>query len=186
MNNSTIPKYEGTEWRWYFGIIGMRLISKGARDYWSDRERYENSFLTESEKVRKKQGKTIYDISVLLIMVLTTIWSIIPPLISNLPNYLTWMNLGMEGFGSQNWGNQIMLTIVPSFGGTIIHKAPRLIKIKKLQVILDLMLKIIPIIILLITAYLIITQMEYKKFYKLEKQIKLNELNKKITSLNST
>lgn len=170
MNEITKP-----EFKWYYGLPFAKIWNKGASDYYKDRQRYDFSFMKDSEKVRYSQGKMIYGIDSLLFFILTTLWTLLPPLI-DLPNWLQWMNLGMDDFGLNNWGNQIMLTIIPGISSILIHKAPKILPSKKVRVVIDSILKLLPIIILTICWYLIHTEIQVKAYKKLEKNLKLKEL----------
>ena len=68
-----------------------------------------------------------------------------------------------------------MMFLVPSLGGAIVHKIPKWVP-KKLGIILDAILKLLPIIILIITSYLVITQKKYSQIKKIEKENLMAEL----------
>lgn len=156
------------EFKWYFGLPFSKVWNKGAKDYYKDRELYDLSNMKESEKIRHKQAKTIYDTDTFIYFILTTLWTLPPPLIT-LPSWLSWMNLGMTSFGWSNWGNQIALTLVPATISTFIHKLPKLMPSKKVKIIIDVFLKILPVMILILCGYLIITEKNYKQFKYIER-----------------
>ncbi|WP_339020203.1 hypothetical protein [Spiroplasma endosymbiont of Atherix ibis] len=169
-------KIEKPEFRWYFGLPLAKLWNKGAKDYYKDRERYDLSFLKESEKIRYNQGKMIYSIDALVFFILTSLWSALPQFIE-LPNLLTFMKLGMENVSWQsNWAGAIMLTIVPGSSSWLIHKVPTFFPMKKVRIAIDSILKILPIILLILFYYLINTEMKYKSYKKLEREKLLAEV----------
>lgn len=151
-------------------------FSRAKRDYVKDREHYEEQFLTRIELIRKKQGKTINSVSALFILLITTLWTFLPPLV-DLPQWLVWANMGMEGFGANNWGNQLMLTIIPGTAGTVLYNAPKLLPGKKAKLTAHAIIKIIPILMLILCWYLIKTEMLIKQIKRIEK----DEARAKIT-----
>lgn len=156
----TIKTIEKPEWKWYYSFP----FTRGRRDYLKDRKRYDLQFLTQAEKIRNNEMVMINSVSVLLITGITSLWTLLPPL-TTLPNWLGWMNMGMDGFGTDNWGNQLMLTIVPAGAGTIIHKCPNMVPNKAIRTGINLAIKIIPVIILTLCWY-IIHQEKKVHFYK--------------------
>lgn len=162
---SNSNQIEKPEWKWYYFIP----FTRGRKDYIKDRNRYEDQFLTNIEKIRKKQETSINSVSILLILGITTTWSLLPPLVSNMPNWLEWTKMGMDGFGGHNWGNQIFLTIVPGVSGTLIHKAPNWLPNKNLKIGANIVIKIIPVILLVLCYYLIGTE---RKIWAIKKQNK--------------
>lgn len=157
-------KPEKPEWKWYFAFP----FTRGARDYKRDRERYDDFFLNSVQMIRKKEEKAINSVSILIITLATTLWTLLPPL-TQLPSWLDWMKMGMEGFGTKNWGNQMMLTLIPTTSGTIIHKFPYIIPNKGIKIAINLLIKIVPIIVLIITWYLVYQE---KQIRIIKKQIK--------------
>lgn len=154
---------ERPEYKWYYAIP----FTRGRKDYIKDREIYEQQFLMPSQKVANNINKWVDGLSVLLIAIITTLWSLLPPL-TELPQWLDWTKMGMEDFGSQNWGNQIMLTLVPTASGTVIHKAPKILPHRNARIIVNCVIKCIPVLVLLISMYLPIQGKNYFKLKKLE------------------
>lgn len=112
----------------------------------------------------------INGVSWIFIATVTTLWTLLPPLVA-LPTWLDWMGLGMHNFGSDNWGNQLFLTIVPLGSGAVLHNAPKLIPQKKGKLIAHIVIKIIPVIILTITAYLPLQIKYWFKEHNAEKEM---------------
>ncbi|WP_338985607.1 hypothetical protein [Spiroplasma endosymbiont of Diplazon laetatorius] len=174
-------KIEKPEFKWYFGLPFSKVWNKGAKDYYKDRELYDLSLMSESKKVRYFQAKVIYDTDTFFYLLVTTIWSLLPPLI-DLPDWLNWMSLGMKNFGFENWGNQIALTLIPAGVGTIIHKLPNFIPSKKGRIIVEIILKLLPVLLLILSSYLIKTEKQYRSFKKIEKE----NLYKEVIGQNTT
>lgn len=152
---------ERPEYKWYYSIP----FTRGRKDYIKDREVYEAQFLTPSKKVANSIDKWIEGLSVLLITIITSLWSLLPPL-TELPTWLDWTKMGMTEFGAENWGNQIMLTLIPGASGAVIHKAPKLLPHRNARIVANCVVKCVPVIVLLISAYLPI---QGKKYFKLKK-----------------
>lgn len=162
-----VNNVEKPEYKWYF----VFPFTRGRKDYLKDRERYDNQFLTDIQKVRREQNTAINSMSTFMIFLVTSLWTLLPPLI-DLPNWLGWTKMGMEGFGSNNWGNQIMLTLIPTLGGTCLHHGSKIIPGKKSKIAINLMIKFIPVLLLTITYYLIKKE---RQIIKLKKQIKTEQ-----------
>jgi uncharacterized membrane protein required for colicin V production len=158
------------DWKWTY----MIPFTKGRSDYKTDRKRYDEWYekyvLTPSERRQKSMLAMINGFSWIFIAIVTTVWSLLPALLT-LPSWLDWMGLGMHNFGSENWGNQVFLTIVPLGSGTILHNAPKLVPQKKGKIVAHIIIKIIPVIILTITAYLPLQIRSWWKEHKSEKEL---------------
>lgn len=164
MDELKIPK---PEYRWYYVIP----FTRGRKDYIKDRKQYEYQFLTKSEKTRHRQLETLNYVSTTLITVIVGLWSTLPQVIT-LPDFLKFMQLGMEKVDwKHNWGNAVWLTIIPSAGGTIIHKVPNMPTGIKVKWILNIIIKIIPFIILLMVGYIPITQQQYRRERREERKL---------------
>lgn len=173
-------KVEKPQFVWYYGLPFSRIWNKGAKDYYKDRERYDDSFRTESEKVQVKQLKMINGVSALIILLITTLWTTLPT-VMELPSWLQWTKLGMEDVSwKTNWGGAIWLAIIPSCAGTVIHKAPNWLPHKKAKYVANAIIKIVPIIILIILYYLIHTQKIVWKYKKIEKEQLLQKLSSSV------
>lgn len=149
------------EWK----AIYLIPFTRGRRDYIKDRRKYDYSLLTEKEKLRKKQLDAINLLSFILISLIITLWSILPQTII-LPNWLEFTKLGMEYVDwKHNWGNAMWLTIIPSLGGFGLHHIPNKVP-PRIKFILNLIIKIIPILILIIIWYLPKIEKEIRKLKK--------------------
>lgn len=143
-------------------------FTRGRRDYIKDRKVYDFSLLNDIQKLRKKQLDSINLLSFILISLIITLWSTLPQTII-LPNWLKFTKLGMQNVDwKNNWGNAIWLTIVPSIGGFGLHHLPNKTP-PRIKFILNLIIKIIPIIILIIIWYLPNIEKEIRKLKKIEK-----------------
>lgn len=158
-------KIDKPNYTWHCSIP----FSRAKKDYVKDRERYEDQFLNPIEKVRKKQGQMINSISALFILIITTLWTLLPPLVE-LPNWLEWANMGMEGFGTSNWGNQLMLTLIPSTSGALLHNFHKFIPSKKAKFTVNAIIKLIPVVTLIICWYLIKTEKKIVQLKRSERQ----------------
>lgn len=164
------PKFKNPQedYRWYYGLPFSKFWNRGAKDYIKDRERYENQFLLESEKIRNNQEKMINGVSVLLIAILTTVWTALPGwLPKGQVQWLDWMWMG--GHTDPSWMERVWFFIVPSMAGTVVHKAPNLIPHRKGRMVANVVIKSIPVLILTICYYLIHTEKQFWKYRKLEK-----------------
>lgn len=166
-------RVERPEWKWGYLIP----FSMGRKNYKKDRARYDNQFLTKSGEIRAKQETAINGVSIMLIMLITTLWTALPTAIPDWQpiqnGWLSWMKLGMEDVSwKTNWGGAIWLLIVPGLAGTVVHKAPNLIPQRKVRFFVNAGVKIIPVLLLIISYYLIYTE---KKFWKLRAYEKLPE-----------
>jgi hypothetical protein len=174
MNNNIPPQPIRPEWKWHH----IFFWTKASKDYRTDRKRYDDWYetyvMTEKDRIKKRTLGWINVLSVLLITIITTLWTLLPAYVS-LPNWLSWMQMGMESFGPKNWGNEIVLTLVPATSGSLLHKLPNWVTHKKVSVILHVIIKFIPVIILLITWYLPTQLKAYRAESKKEKEIKYNE-----------
>lgn len=171
--------------KWYYGLPFARMLNKGARDYYKDRDRYESQFLLDSEKIRKNQELTINGVSALLILIITTLWTTLPTAIPNwypiTEGWLKWMKLGMENVNwKTNWGGAIWLLIIPGISGWGIHKVPYLIPQKKARLIINIIIKIIPVVILIICTYLVFTEKKFWEYRKYEKTLIKQKLEETI------
>lgn len=179
------PIINKPEFKWYFGLPFARVWNKGARDYHKDRDRYDDQFLTNSEKVRKRQELSINGVSAFIILLITTLWTTLPTItpdwqpIKN--GWLTWMKLGMEDVKwTTQWGSAIWLMIIPGFAGWGIHKVPNIIPQKKARYAINVIIKIVPVLILIICTYLIFTEKQYWEFRKHEKALLKKTLQESI------
>jgi hypothetical protein len=125
-----------------------------------------------------KQNKIVDSVSFTFFSILTTLWTLLPHFIdfdSVLGGKLSFVNLGMNG-GGFSWAEDAMLFIVPTIGGTVIHKAPHIVPNKKARLIVSCTVKCVPFI--LSSYWIIKIAMENKKL-----KAKSKELFKKQTQL---
>lgn len=186
------------EFRWYYGLPLSKLWNKGARDYYTDRERYDLSFMTKSETIRYKQGKVISSTDALIFFLLTTAWTIIAQLGTDgnwLSTFAWYQNnmkniiqLGIKGSVSwqSNWPGAMMMTIIPGGGSFLIHKTPNIIPTKGGKLAANLALKILPIVILTIGVYLILKEVRYWQYKIVENQVALQEIKARKQSKKQT
>lgn len=159
-------------------------FSRAKRDYKKDRDRYDEQFLSDSEKVRKKQELMINGVSALLIMILTTLWTVLPSIDSigywmNSQPSTSWMLMGFGyHIGSLSWPEHFILFVIPGLSGMVVHKLPNMIPYKKARFATNVTIKIIPVLLLIICTYLIFTEKQYWEYRKKEKQNLMNTLKK--------
>ncbi|ASP28241.1 hypothetical protein SCORR_v1c04690 [Spiroplasma corruscae] len=158
-------------------------FTKSAKSYRKELKIYDewidNNFRKKSSKILENQGNMINGLSWILIAVLTSAWSAIPPLWNDMPSWLTWTKLGMTHFGSEDWGNQAFITLVPLCSGSILHVSPKIIPQKKGRFIMNLIIKFLPVLLLILIWYLPHTY----KLYRLAKAIEDKEYKKDVISI---
>lgn len=152
-------------WSRVFG----KWTSEGRR-YKRDYDKDFTKDFKESERLRYKQGQWIYSVDTTLFCIITALWTILPNYVefSGMWNF---MNLGFyKSDMGWSWWEKAGFLVIPGTSSFIIHKIPKWSPSKKLGIVMDAILKVIPIIILTICWYLIHTEIQVKAFKKLEKE----------------
>lgn len=176
-NQIEMPEFKYAYWFFW---------TKPAKTYRRQLKRFEDQFLTKSEKIRKQQWLATDSINFGLFAILTTCWTSLPSLIE-LPNWLQWAKLGMSDVSWQNnWAGGLVMLVVPASGGTLIQKSPYWFPQKRVQFFLNWILKIIPLLILCITTYWFKSQKRYKLHLQSEKENFDKEITKPIVSVIET
>ncbi|WP_424526506.1 hypothetical protein [Spiroplasma endosymbiont of Glossina fuscipes fuscipes] len=134
---------------------------------------FHKQFLSESGIIAYDTDKGITGTSAVLLSIIVALWSILPQVIE-LPNYLQFLKCGLENVDwKNNYGNALLMLIIPSSASFIYQKAPKIIPNAKIRLLTNIATKIIPVIILTIFIWFILKMKAYFKARENEKSINI-------------
>ena len=162
-----------------YGTVSLFFVSvpvayipftKARKDYKSDLKTYDQLKWTKTQRYTENYiNRYINNVNTLLITILVSLWSLLPQFLPQIWESSTWNWMTFAANApvswSDNWmgaaGQTVFMALIPGAGGIVYSKIPKHIPTIRGKFITNIVTKIIPVIILLL-SWVLISQIRTK------------------------